>query len=85
MGHLNSFSVSRGRNLTKKFQNSHARGVARGVCLSFDLTGTSFVIVAVSMKSRLFSFVALEDEGSELSQSNPFSRIKNSISEKNYL
>ena len=81
MGHLNSFLVSRG-GILKKNSKIH---MPRGVCLSFDLTGTSFVIVAVSMKSRLFSFVALEDEGSELSQCNPFIRIKNSISEKNYL
>ena len=33
MGHLNSFSASGGGN-------SNARGVARGGCLSYDLTDT---------------------------------------------
>ena len=40
MGHLNSFSAMGEGNLKKNFQNSNARGVARGGCLSFDLTGT---------------------------------------------
>ena len=42
MAHLNSFSASGGGgggggNLNK---NSNARGLPRGGCLSFDLTGT---------------------------------------------
>ena len=41
MGHLNSFSASGGEKLEQKFsKNSNARGVARGGCLSFDLTDT---------------------------------------------
>ena len=40
MGHLNSFSASGGRNLNKNKKNAIARGVARGRCWSFDLTGT---------------------------------------------
>ena len=39
MGHLNSFS-GRGEFEQKFSKNSKARGVARGGCLSFDLTDT---------------------------------------------
>ena len=42
MGHLNSFSASGGGNLKKISKNSNARGVARGGCLSFDLTCTLY-------------------------------------------
>ena len=39
-GHLNSFSVS-GGNLNKNFPKIQTPGgVARGGCVSFDLTGT---------------------------------------------
>ena len=40
MGHLNSFSASGGGNFPKIFQKFKCPGVARGGCLSFDLTGT---------------------------------------------
>ena len=44
MGHLNNFSASGVGNLNKFSKNSNAwgvaRGVARGGCLSFDLTDT---------------------------------------------
>ena len=73
-----------GESEQKSSKNSNARGGCpgrgRGGCLSFDWCinmEMSFVIVAVGVKSRLFSFVTPKNEGDELSSCNPFSRIKN--------
>ena len=50
MGHLNSSLASGGGNLNKNFpKNSNAQGVAGGGCLSFNLTGSLWAVVGVTL------------------------------------